>query len=115
MKTFHHDDATGVSTIQTTYDATANLEQNKGLRGTFDKGLDWVRPVASVPLPLLEQWCIEDGLRVVDVMRKPKNYQAWLRGKVYDIDYQELLTSPHSRKAKATAKFVQPQYVDANK
>ena len=114
VKTFHHDDTTGISTIQTTYDPTANLEDNKVRADSYSKS-DWIRPVASIPVPLLEQWCQEDGLKVVDVLRNTKNYQTWMRTKLYDIDYQALLTSPHSRKSKVAAKFLAPQYVDANK
>ncbi len=97
LSTFHHDEMTGQSVIQSTVDVAPILEENKRLQNLNDgySPSRELRRVASIPNVVYSQWCAEDGISLLDFMAHPKHYKQWLRKKLYSSDNRHLLTAPH--------------------
>lgn len=99
------DDQAKTTTIGRYQNVDPIIEHNKKLQTEndgFNKARD-LRRVASIPLVILEKWCKEDGVPLRKFLRKPRNYQKWLRRKIYDPDNSMFLTAPHARPRKAKA------------
>ena len=88
---FIYDEANDASIIQSSYDLTDILENNKKLYNDTNNGWSLSREmkhVAEIPLAIAEKWLIEDG---IDIMKK--DHWGAIRRKLNDPEYRYLRTS----------------------
>lgn len=88
---FFRDNGDGTYTVWSTQENDDILDRNKAMANHND---GWsptreLRRAASIPLGLMHQWKVEDG---VDVLRAEG--REFLKRKLNDIDYQHLRTAP---------------------
>ena len=96
------------TTIANYQDTEPYLDRNKRLQSEGD---GWsptreLKRVASIPNVVLAKMCKDDGVSLLDFMRRPKAYRGWLRGKLADPDYRHLLTAPQRSTAGTRAQFI---------
>lgn len=83
---FHHDEASGKSTIQITQDVEPYLEANK--QKLSESSTNWkgeMHHVARIPMVIIEQWNAELGANCLK-----KEYRPWFMAKLNDIKYSKL-------------------------
>jgi len=90
---FHFDYSSGLTTVNQVQDVEPIVENNKFLRSQgkgYTPSRD-MRHVASIPLVVIEQWIVEDGVNFMALPRHEK--QVYLRRKLADPDNRAWRTS----------------------
>ena len=79
-ETFHYDDATGKSTIETTVDVEPLMDANKRQFNDAPKRheSEAFNKVASIPVVAAQMWCKERGVNYGEFLANPDHLKAFL-------------------------------------
>lgn len=90
---FHYDEMEDRSFIKAVQDCEPIIEDNKRRQLDFIRRPgEWQRPIASIPVVIVEQWMREDGINWMSLPKHEKT--KYLRRKLNDPQWRHLRTSP---------------------